>query len=266
METTNALNTEATLQRPKRFTISTMEAAAVPMIATPPGYQLHDLERLLDRPTRQRGRLKTTTPMSFVAACEDGDDAEARIFIDERAGSFTGVLNYGRTKAPSWSDYVVSYQPAYSLEFEDWLRVGQGKEMAQAELVRFLEDHFQDIASMSGGEVLALVRDFRVSMNGSFSSATNLANGSIEFAYAMDNRGKGSIEVPEMLTIRVPVFDGTEPIDVPIRFRYRLNEARLAFQLELAGFPRIRIAEFRKIRALISEHLSGYQFIDGSMG
>lgn len=262
----NRVVTDATLQRPEIYDIDGNNALSTPIVATPPGYELHDLERLLVRPNRQRGRIIVTTPESFVRAASDGDPESARVYVDELVGTFTGILNHGKTNEPGWGDYVVVYEPAYSIEFKEWHRLVSQGALTQDALAQFLEDHFADVASMSGGELLALVRDFKVSMSGSFSRATNLSNGSIEFAYAMENKGKSSIEVPELLVLGLPMFEGTEKVEIPVRFKYRLNEARLTFALEFVGFQRLRQAEFRKIRTTIESGLQEYQVLDGKVG
>ncbi len=263
-KTEHQVITDTIRQRAKRFDFDVGELSFLPVLVTPPEHTVHNLEHLLEQPTRMRGTIKATTPMSFVRAVEDGCITTARVYVDERAGTFTAVLNHGGQDDPGWGDYRVTYAPAYSLEFEPWLRICSTPQLSQSDLVRFLEDYYPDISSMSGGDALAMVRDFRVSMSGSFASATNLSNGSIEFAYSMENRGKGSIEVPEVLVITLPMFEGTEAIQISVRFRYRLNEGALKFTLELAGFDRVRRDELRKIRALVAEHLNEYAFLDGA--
>lgn len=265
-KTENYSVTDATRQRAKLFTLDVYEDMHNRFIAAPPGYVLHSLESSLNRPLRQKGRIKTTTPHSFVGAVKDGSPDMSRIYVDELAGTFTGVLNHGTTVDPGWGDYIVTYAPAYSVEFKDWYQLTTQGAIDQIALARFLEDHLGDVCSMPGGEMLALVRDFKVSMAGAFGSATNLSNGSIEFSYAMENKGRSSIEVPEVLVLGLPMFEGTEAIEIPARFRYRLNEAKLTFSLELAGFQRLRVDELRKIRSTIAEALAGYPMLDGAVG
>lgn len=258
-------NTEATLQRARRFKASVhSDLAKIDLVATPPGYTLHNLEHLLNRPTRQRAVVHVTTAESFARAMRDGTDV-SRIYVDERKGTFAGYIDHGSEFAPGWRDHQVHYAPAYSIEFEEWHRLASAGPITQDVLARFFEEHLQDVSSMPGSDVLAMVREFRVSMNGSFASATNLANGSIEFAYAMENRGKSSIEIPELVMITVPMFEGTPAIEIPIRFRYRLKEGQLTFNLELAGFPRLRQRELRGIRSDIAARLPEIPMLDGAI-
>lgn len=234
----------------------------IDVLCAPEGYELHSLEQYRQQPQRQTGSVTLHTPASFVAYTKEGDPKHGRVFINAVDRAFVAVLNHGTPETPDWRDHRARYQPDYSLPYNAWTAFVKSP-CNQTQMIQFLEEHAADIGSLRAADILELVRDFRVASNGSFTSAQDLNTGSIQFNYAIENRGAGAVEIPDQLTLNVPVFEGTDPVAVVVRFRYRLKEGALTFHLEIAQREQLERDEFDKIRAGIEQGLNGWTIFDG---
>lgn len=236
----------------------------VDVLCAPPGYELHSLAEYRRQPQRQTGTVTLHTPASFVGYTLEGNASEGRVYINARAKSFAAVLNHGTPAQPDWRDHVALYKPEYGPEYRAWLEFVRRGPTKQTDLIRFVEEHLRDVTEPKGADMLELVRDFRVASSGAFTSAQDLSNGSIQFQYTATNRSASTLEIPDHLTLSVPVFEGTPPVPVIVRFRYRLNEGDLTFSLEIAAQETLEREEFDKLRAQIEAGLDGWTIFDGS--
>lgn len=236
----------------------------VPLFIAPEGFSVHDLSQYRATPARQSGRATIYTPESFVAYAKEGKSTDGRVYVDERRRQFTAVLNHGDPAKPGWRDHCAIYEPKYELEYSDWLEFIDKGAINQIALIKFLEDRYRDITSMEPAEMLSLVRNFKVASTGSITSALDLHDGTTQIHYTHDNRGSGDIEIPEVFVLGLPIFEGTDAIEIPVRFRYRHNEGALTFFLEIAGRKQLERDEFRKINDAIRKDLKTWTFFEGT--
>ncbi len=101
-----------------------------------------------------------------------------------------------------------------------------------------LEDRAGDIVTPTGAELLEIATKFQVIRKAVFGSAIRLATGEFQFNYS-DENDKGTIEVPEVITLGLAPFHNGESYEVQARLRYRLREGKLAFTFKLINPERV---------------------------
>lgn len=197
-----------------------------PYVVLPQGYKVEDLEKLLPHPTRPRGKIELSTADSFIAYVNKYVGGATNLYIslvgDDRP-RFTAVFN-DHAELPGWRDFSAEYLPTFSREWNSWIE-RHGKQMAQADFARFIEDNLPDIVAPSGADMLAVAHTLEAKKDVTFRSATRLSDGAQEFTYNEEiqgTAGKGTIAVPQTFDIGIPVFEGGPAYRITARLRYRI--------------------------------------------
>lgn len=136
-----------------------------------------------------------------------------------------------------WLRHTATLQLALSREWAEWAAV-DGKLFPQAEFAQFIEDHLSTIGEPAGALLLDVCQTLEATKQAQFKSQQILANGQRQFVYEeqLEARAgqKGNLSIPTELTLVLRPFQGSEPMAVLARFRYRLNEGNLRLGVKLA--------------------------------
>lgn len=136
-------------------------------------------------------------------------------------------------RAGHWAQWVLRFSEA----FNAW-RNFEGKLHTQAEFLRFLEENAEtDILTPTPGDVLDFVRDFQAVKSEDFKSSQRLDNGDRAFKFKSETNVVSAIEVPKIIQIHIPIYEGEAPVTVDCLFRYRAAEGELRLGYE---FHRIK--------------------------
>ncbi|WP_253643503.1 DUF2303 family protein [Yersinia pseudotuberculosis] len=92
--------------------------------------------------------------------------------------------------------------------------------------------------------------------------AWRLATGEFQFNYSDENE-KGTIEVPELITLGLAPFHNGESYEVQARLRYRLREGKLTFTFKLVNPERVVEDAFNSIVEKVKEGVSVAHVLDG---
>ncbi|WP_244277521.1 DUF2303 family protein [Pantoea septica] len=88
--------------------------------------------------------------------------------------------------------------------------------MGQKAFTEFLEDRAGDIVTPTSAELLEIATKFPVVCKAVFGSAIRLATGEFQFNYS-DENDKGTIEVPEVITLGLALFHSGKSYEVQAR-------------------------------------------------
>jgi len=131
---------------------------AVPVLAAPQDYKLHDLESKLAGRVRYRGTFETRTPEAFMNYCADHDVTGAVCFVDPEKMNAVAVLNLGTESAPGHADFTATLNLKHTAEYSALLD-NNGKRLDQRKLVEFIEDWQHCVAALdSEGKPMNLAR------------------------------------------------------------------------------------------------------------
>lgn len=245
-------------------------------VLVPEGYKLTDIsdpkQVYAPPPDRVRQKLTLSTLDGFVDYMRAFDGAGTRMFADVNANRVVGVLDYHgpsmlpqtagvsseAMQIPTHTEHRATLQLQLSEEWKRWSEIS-GKLMQQADFARWLEENLVDIEDPAGADVLEIVRDMSAAKKVNFKSAIRLDNGDREFEWTTETTAAsktGSLTVPSMFVLRIPIFYGSEAVEVRAFLRWRLDEGAIAFGIELYRPAYVKQAVFEKIGREICERVA----------
>lgn len=204
-----------------------IEGGSTPFVVVPDGYAVHDLERLFPHPQRSKGKRTLTDAESFIRFVNENKGGGTRLYCHTGlAPSFTAVFNDTTGAAPGWGDHIATYACPLSKEWAAWSG-SNGKQMSQEAFATYIEDNAPDCATPPAADMLEISRTLEAKKKVNFASSIRLDNGQTELTYEEDIQGtasKGKLQVPQVFTIGIPVFEGGARYAVDARLRYRIAE------------------------------------------
>jgi uncharacterized protein YfdQ (DUF2303 family) len=233
----------------------------VQVLAVPSGKKLESVKPFLDAyrtaPERVRGTARHQTLESFIAHVLRFKGQGTALFADINnlaSPTLTAVYDYHQNgDVPRFGDHRAVFPFPVSDEWRAWMAKA-GKVMAQAEFAEFLEERVGDVGNPAdAGDIakkfadalsikyadparlMALSRGLSITVEQTFSESVNLSTGEKQIAFSEEHRnGKGGlVEVPGGFLIRIPVFRGGEPFQMPVRLRCKPKDEKLTWSFLL---------------------------------
>ncbi len=152
----------------------------------------------------------------------------------------------------NWREFRAVYNFPLTAEWRAWSEVAP-KWLSQADLAQFLEEHVievldpqdpgkatLDLVSTLGlklagpSKLLQISRTLAITSERKLVSQRTETSGEQKFIFeeAHKDEGGAAVSIPDAFAIGVPVFRGSETLyRVPVRLRYRLEGAKLKFNL-----------------------------------
>jgi len=210
------------------------------VVTVPDGSRAQVLDRVPDAellvPRRKRGTVQVLDVPSYVAQYgkHAGDTTET--FADPKAFTITAVLNADDADTPAHRDHRLILSLKKTPQWLAWENVS-GKMLAQVEFAEFLEERAIDVRQPTSAEVLELAQHFEAKTNVDFKSGDVLSSGQRQLVYEETVQAKagqkGDLEIPTQLELALQPFEGGDTFKVIARFRYRINNGRLALGVAL---------------------------------
>lgn len=178
-----------------------------------------------------------------IVAAPSFDDAESfsnyvglfkseasRLFYDRSGSMFTAILDYHARDVPSWGRHSPTLTLQKSEQWQMWY--GRNKQYSsQVSFCRFLEENQVDVINPSGASLLEMCLTFEALKTVSYREATRLKSGTTQFAYNEELK-TGTVEIPDTITIKIPVFHEEAPQEVILRLRFKIEDQRLQLAYE----------------------------------
>ena len=239
-----------------------------PMVVVPQGYEVRDLENFLDAPRRVRASPRLNSADSFIDYVLNNKDDATAIFADEDSAVVRAVMDYHQAGEdscylPGWCAHQAHYACKISREWTSWLRLN-GELQLQENFAEMLETRAQEIISPAGAELLETALKFQVIRKATFGSAMRLNTGEFQFQFNEENQ-KGTVELPEEITIAVAPFHNGDKYEVKARLRYRLREGILKLAYHLVDPEKVTEHAFEKIVTEIGEKLPDVPLYQGRL-
>jgi uncharacterized protein YfdQ (DUF2303 family) len=208
--------------------------------------EVMDMERYRDAPSRIREKVTFLDRDAFVSYVKDFATPGSRIFFDSDHSQFVAVLDYSQgPNSPAWGDHVATYVLQLSEEWKLWY-AGSSAERSQVSFGRFIEENLVDIVQPDGASLLEMVMSFEATKSVAFREATRLRNGQVQFTYSEEIK-TGTVEIPDSVFLRIPVYKRQAPTEVQVRFRYRIAEQKLLLRYEIVRAQRVIDSAAQKI-------------------
>jgi len=209
-----------------------------PFILSSDTDKVFDLESLLPAPTRKKGTVSLHDLTSFTRFVNEHKTDTTRIFVSvsDIGAEFHTVFDFHGKANPQWCDFRAAYTARATPEWLKWTQNNK-KLFSQAEFALFLEDlqnHFRD---PTGAMLMELVLTLEGHKNCFIQSGQRLQNGQHRITYREEIELKGtvvgSIDIPQVLTLGIPIFDRKQPWESKARLRYRIEASKIQFFYEI---------------------------------
>jgi uncharacterized protein YfdQ (DUF2303 family) len=239
----------------------------VPFVTIPAGYKVEDLEKLLPAPVTAKGAVAVHDTASFVSYLNVFKDDGTRIFADAERPVFVGVIDYHKGTEARHGRHRATFAPRKSEQWTRWVGIS-GKAMSQADLARFLEENSLDVRTPDAATLMEMAHSFEATKSGAFRSGTKLQSGAFQLNYSEEinaSAGGGTLQIPDRITLGIPVFENGLHYEVTAWLRYRIDEGRLKLTLELHR-TRFIVEDAFKAMAEEVQKETGIPVLRGTLG
>jgi len=199
-----------------------------PVVLVPAGWEAQPLTEWTPvHSDRIRQTVELNELKDFICYLKAFNMGETAVFVQQESTGpcYRAILDYHSASDPGGCTHRVVFRPRRSVEWCRWLDVN-GKAKTQTEFALFLEENLNEVMMPAGADLLQIINEFEVEGSLIFQRVQRQQSGSVKFSFQNEQRAKaGELEVPEMFTLRIALFDGSEPVEVNARLRYRLSAA-----------------------------------------
>lgn len=207
-------------------------------------------------PRRSLAKVTFWDPTSLAEYVTKHHEPGTQLYADAVNRRIVAVLNDhedsyvdGEDGAPGWRDHVATLDVRPSDQWQAWCGA-DGKQVDQITFAEFIEDHASDVGDPPPADLVEMALHLQAHRDVQFRSVAVLANGQRQLTYdeTINARvGRGELTVPDTVTLCLPIFEGTEPVLVRARFRYRLRGQELTMGIVLHRRTEIERAAFEGI-------------------
>lgn len=241
-----------------------------------PGCSLASVEQMQDTPARKRGMAVFHEERGFIDYVNDHKDAGTVIFADANELTMTCVLDYhvgrgkptpatgqkrGRaaprlTARPRWGGHRAWFAPPQHPDWIKWRDKDQ-QLMHQVTFAEFMEDMIPLMVKPDGATIMEVAQHLEVKRNVQWRSVERLKDGERSFVY-IEEEAKATtthnVEVPDLFTVKTPIFRGGQPVTFTAALRYRLKDGALNFGYRILRLTDIVDEAFQRLRDDVEKH------------
>lgn len=214
-------------------------------------------------PDHRRGVAIVGDVQSFIDLVNRHKHDDSVVFVnsDWRKPSMTSVIDYHCVDATGPADFGM-HRVHYAFPFSDEWKVWQkfdGQPMDQATFAEFIEERAPDMTTLPEAEaahharelqvakigmpmeIFELARGLEVNVGGKVKQNIKLQSGEAKISFVEEHTGRDGqpITVPGAFALRIPLFYNQEPIDIPVRLRYRIVGGQVVWIYKLFRVDRL---------------------------
>jgi uncharacterized protein YfdQ (DUF2303 family) len=191
-------------------------------------------------PARKSGTTTVRDAASFQAYFDKHADEHSEVYADADRLTITAVLDAHKADTARWSGHRLTLALRTTEAWKQWAQT-DGQLLDQESFAEFLEDHLPELLEPSAAEMLEIAQSIQAATKVDFQSGVRLATGQRQFQYVETTTTKagqkGQLTVPEVFTIGLVPFEGSEGYKLTARLRYRITDRglRMGYKLERPG-------------------------------
>ena len=165
-------------------------------------------------------------------------DGSLELWADLDGRRILGILD----GSDGWRRHQATLKLTTSREWDEWMAI-DGKLLDQVKFAEFVEDHLSTIGAPDGGTILDITQTLQATGGSTVRQQHILATGQRAFRYEETVEAKagvkGDLKVPGELTLVLRPFQGSDPISVPARLRFRVGSQGLSIGVKLSEPHRV---------------------------
>jgi uncharacterized protein YfdQ (DUF2303 family) len=201
-------------------------------------------------PERKRGIAKVSTLGSFILLTERHKTEHSTIFAATSwpSPTLTTVIDYHEKDAgnPAFGQHRIHYAFPVTEEFRAWMDA-DNKPMTQEAFAAFIENRIAEIGDAADedaqysalfqtgfatpADMMMLSRGLEVNVKSAVKAQHRLASGEAQIVFTEEHDTK--ITVPGLFMVSVPAFLDADPVRLPARLRYRVNNGSVMWFYQL---------------------------------
>ena len=211
-----------------------------------------------DQPSRKTGTTVVRDAASFLTHYGKHADGDSEVYADAEKLTITAVLDADTADAARWGGHRLHLALRETEAWKQWMRC-DGHLLSQDAFAEFLEDHLPELLEPSAAEMLEIAQSFQAAVKVDFQSATRLSSGQRQFQYVETQTSKagqkGQLTVPEVFTIGLVPFDGSDGYRLTARLRHRITQDGLKLGYKLERPDDIRRTAFGDVVKAIGQEI-----------
>ena len=177
---------------------------------------------------------------------------QLEVWADLDARKVTAILD-GQA---GWRQYRAVLELRHSSEWADWAKI-DNQLLEQTVFAEFVEDHISSIAEPDAGRLVDIAQTLRGHVDTQWKQQKLLANGQTAFVWEERVEAKagqrGDLAIPNELTLALRPFQGSDPVGVTARFRFRPSAEGIRLGIRLVERERVLEGAFAEIVTAIDE-------------
>ena len=177
---------------------------------------------------------------------------QLEVWADLDARKVTAILD-GQA---GWRQHRVVLELRHSSEWADWASI-DNQLLEQTVFAEFVEDHISSIAEPDAGRLLDIAQTLKGHVDTQWKQQKLLANGQTAFVWEERVEAKagqkGDLAIPNELTLALRPFQGSDPVGVAARFRFRPSAEGIRLGIRLVERERVLENAFAEIVTAINE-------------
>lgn len=229
-------------------------------VVVPKGFELIETLPVAASPARPKALAKLRDAASFIRYFKDHAEGRSRVYATMEPARFLAVFDdfddmdgsEDMSSQADWREFRAVFEVPASREWKLWTAANR-KHMGQLAFAEFLQDNLPDVVTPDGATLLEMALNFEAAQTGTFVATQRLQNGNHNLQWKADNNAGGTVQLPEQIVLRIPVFENEEPSELHARLRYRVKEGTLSIWYELVRPHKVLETAFRATWKRIEE-------------
>jgi len=223
------------------------------------GFKIETIDNHRERPVCKKGSRTFTAAKSFCSYVnKHKSDDETIIIADEDQGQIKAILNDHGEYNPAWGDFTAVFDLGFSKQWKTWSKNAETR-MSQEDFAEFIDQNRTDLMvgeidldgepfkNVSPLELKSLILDLRTTWEQKFSSKLDPVTGATNLSYVDEEKGKGSVTIPDKFVIAIPIYNAGDIFMVRIELRLRTRDGKAFFYYFIDQVEKLKEAAFDKI-------------------
>ncbi len=255
-----------------------------------PGERIESIKEHLDeyllKPERNKGVSTMDDLPSLLDECKRFNTPALTVYVHAKDPKLNptvrAVFNDATLDTTAFGDHGSQYAPDPSNAIKKWLAADQLQ--TQENFAELIEDRVSDLrlvdksdkatAAMKSlvavaeglnlaigtpAQLVEVSRGLHVNVGQSIKGKPNLHNGAVQFAF--EESVTPTVTVPGAVIIDVPFFQGSEPVLMLAKLRYKLVNGQIMWRVVIHDLDRVYDAAVQRMCALIAD--AGFRVVRG---
>lgn len=193
--------------------------------------------RKVKRRTLKQGSFTVSDIDSFTSYLAKHGTSSTEVWCNAQKCSVKAVIDaHGPGPERAYGAHHLIMGIPLSPEWENLTRLN-GKFITQAEFAEFVENEYKIFVKPSALVMLEIAQTFQAKKKVSYQSGVRNKDGQIAFEYTEENQTVGKVHIPDVIGLKVPVYEGDEPVGIAARLQYRINDDKKLYIRFLLDHP-----------------------------